>query len=106
MATKQGKIEIRIREIKQELQAMGDMRPGSLSRQRRQRGGLYLQLSYVYRGKGHTEYVPPEAEKDVAAQLAAYKRFKALTQEWAGLAIELSRIKVQEKLSGAAAARR
>lgn len=106
MATKTVKHETRIRKIKQELQAMGDMRPGSLSRQRRQRGGLYLQLSYVYRGKGHTEYVPPEAEKEIAAQLDNYKRFKALIQEWTGLAIELSRIKVQEKLSASATARR
>jgi hypothetical protein len=106
MAAKKVKIETRIQEIKQELQAMGDMRPGSLSRQRRQRGGRYLQLSYVYRGKGHTEYVPPEAEELIAAQLVTYKRFKALTQEWAGLAIELSRIKVQEQLLGRGDGRR
>ncbi len=79
---------------------MGDMRPGSLSRQRRQRGGLYLQLSYSYRGKGHTEYVPPEKEKEVVAQLGNYRRFKALVLEWTGLAIELSRIKVLENSSG------
>jgi hypothetical protein len=101
MATKQTKIETRIENIKRQLQALGDMRPGSLSRQRRQRGGLYLQLSYVYRGKGHTEYVPPEVEKQVAAQLANYKRFRTLTQEWIGLAIQLARAKVQESLAEA-----
>lgn len=91
------KIEERINEIKQEVAAVGEMRPGSMTRQRRARGGLYLQLTYVHQGKGRTEYVTSEQEKRVAEQLAAYKRFKALTQEWVGLAIEQARLTLSRK---------
>jgi hypothetical protein len=97
MMTKMKQMEVRIAEIKAELMALGDMRPGSISRQQRARGGLYLHLSYTYQGKGKTEYVPPELEEKVNEQLANYKRFKVLTQEWIGLAMELARIKLAQE---------
>ena len=91
------KIESRIKEIKRELALLGEMRPGSMTRQRRARGGQYLHLTYVYKGKGRTEYVLDKHEECVTVQLAAYKRFKALTTEWVGLAIEQARLRLAEK---------
>ena len=39
---------------------LGRIHPGSLSAQKRTRGGKYRQLRYSYLGKGHTRYVRPE----------------------------------------------
>jgi len=86
-------IERRIKKIQQTLAQLGDMRPGSLSRQSRSWGGQYHQLSYTHLGKGHTEYVAPDRVQDVKRQIANYKKFKTLTQEWVTLAIELCKLK-------------
>ena len=89
-------IERRITKIQQALAELGDMRPGSLSRQTRSWGGQYYQLSYTHLGKGHTEYVPPDRVHDVKRQIANHRTFKALTQEWVTLAIELCKLKHQQ----------
>jgi hypothetical protein len=86
----------RIEEIKAELMNLGDMRPGSLSVQRRSWGGEYVQLSYTHRGKGHTEYVRSHKQGEVERQVAAYRRFRELTKEWVDLAIELCRLRLKE----------
>ena len=83
----------RIEKIKKALADLGDMRPGSLSTQTRSWGGQYGQLSYTHLGKGHTEYVPPERVSEVKRQIANYRKFKDLTQEWVTLAIELCKLK-------------
>lgn len=89
-------IERRIAKIKQDLAALGDMRPGSLSIQTRRWGGEYGQLSYTHQGKGHTEYVPKENRKTVRNQLANYAKFRNLTQEWVKLGIELCKLKLRD----------
>lgn len=91
------RIERRIGKIKQALAELDDMRPGSLSVQTRAWGGRYHQLSYTHLGKGRTEYVPPERTREVKRQLANYKKFKELTNEWVGLAIELCKQRQVEK---------
>lgn len=85
-------IERRIEKIKQALAQLGPMRPGSLSAQQRTWGGEYLQLSYTHQGKGHTEYVPKENKRAVERQLAAYRKFRELTQEWISLSLELCKL--------------
>ena len=89
-------IERRVAKIKQALAALGDMRPGSLSTQTRSWGGQYCQLSYTHLGKGHTEYIPQERTKEVKRQLANYRKFRDLTQEWVTLAIELCKLKTTQ----------
>jgi hypothetical protein len=86
------RIQRRIGKIKQALAALGDMRPGSLSTQTRSWGGRYRHLSYTHLGKGHTEYVPQGRRKEVKRQLANYRKFRDLTQEWVNLAIELCKL--------------
>lgn len=86
-------IERRIAKIKQALTDLGDMRPGSLSVQTRSWGGQYHQLSYTHLGKGRTEYIHEEHLKDVKRQIANYRKFRDLTQEWVNLAIELCKLK-------------
>jgi hypothetical protein len=41
--------------------------------------------------------VPPERVRDVKRQLANYKKFKELTTEWVGLAIELCKLRQGQK---------
>lgn len=90
-------IERRIEKIKEELSKLGDLRPGSLSVQTRSWGGEYCQLSYTHQGKGHTQYVPADQRKVVEKQLANYRKFRELTQEWITLAIELCKLKTQNE---------
>jgi predicted nuclease with TOPRIM domain len=86
------RIDDRIKNIKQELLSLEEMRPGSISAQRRLRGGTYLQLTYACKGKPMSEYVRPENKEKVVRQLAAYRKFKELTREWVGLSIERSKL--------------
>ena len=88
-------IERRIARIKDELQTIGPMRPGSLTRQYRdpQTGaGAYWQISYTRQMKSRTEYVRREWVRDVRKQIAMHKRFKRLIDQWVDLGIEHSRL--------------
>lgn len=93
---KSKQIERRIAKIKQALADLGGMHPGSLSTQTRSWGGQYCQLSYTHLGKGHTQYIPQERIKEVKRQLANYRKFRDLTQEWVTLAIELCKLKTTQ----------
>mgnify|MGYP006899600219 CR=1 FL=1 len=90
-------IEKEIAEIKQRLLAIGEMRPGSLSKQKRSRGGLYHQLSYSHNGKGHTEYVREELVPAVRQQLDTFRTYLELNRRWKTLAIELCKLKGQQE---------
>ena len=88
-------IEMRIEKIKGELAATGEMRPGSLTRQykdRESQSGAYYQLSYTLDMKSRTEYIRGNCVSDVRRQIANYKRFKKLCSEWVALGIEHSRL--------------
>lgn len=93
MQKNQQTIEAEINKIKHELMSMGSMRPGSLSRQPRARGGEYYQLSYSHRGKGRTEYVRAEYEPVIRKEIETYRRFRDLIRQWVDLALELARLK-------------
>ena len=91
-------IEKRIAKIKTELAAIGEMRPGSLTRQYKDpqgRSGPYYQLSYTREMKSRTEYIPRSWVRDVRRQIANYKRFKILTTKWIALSIERCRLKMK-----------
>ena len=45
--------------------------------------------------KSKTEYVRPEFVKDLKEQIANFKNFKKLMQEWIDLAIEYSQLKIK-----------
>jgi hypothetical protein len=88
----------RIERIKKGLATVGPMRPGSLTRQykdpKNQRGA-YWQISYTRAMKSHTEYVRQDCVADIRRQIAAYKRFKTLTELWIDLSIEASKLRMQ-----------
>jgi hypothetical protein len=113
-------IEKRIARIKDELQLIGEMRPGSLNQQytvcgkegcrcvdpdHPRKHGPYYQLSYVHNGKSTTQFVGKASVGNVRAQLENYKKFRELTSEWVDLALTLAkeklRIEREELKSGA-----
>ncbi len=110
------RIEAQIEKVKAGLLKIGEMRPGSLSQQysacqkpgckcvdpvRPQKHGPFYQLSYSHRGKSSTQFVRPQFVPEVRKQLAAYKKFRALTEKWIALALELSKLKMEEARSAA-----
>jgi hypothetical protein len=88
-------LDQQIEQIKRDLQKVGPMRPGSLTKQyrlpRRQVGPFY-QLSYTHQMKGHTRYVRPQFVSEVRQQIAQYKKFKNLTSRWVTLAMARSQL--------------
>jgi hypothetical protein len=110
------RIEAQIEKVKAELLKIGEMRPGSLSQQyaacqkkgckcvdpvRPHKHGPFHQLSYSHRGKSTTQFVRPQFVSQVRKQLAAYKKFKELTEKWVAMALELSKLKMEEARSSA-----
>ena len=102
------KWEAQIAQIKRQLQALGPMRPGSLSRQYNvcgkpgcrckdpkhpRRHGPYYQLNYVYRGKKTSQFIRREILGQVRAELANYKKFRRLIEQWIGLALKVAQAK-------------
>ena len=100
--------EAQIAQIKRQLQTLGPMRPGSVSRQLRVCGspncrcvdphhprlhGPYYQVNYMFAGKKGAYYVQPAELKTVRAELANYKKFRRLTTQWIGLTVKIARTK-------------
>lgn len=90
------KLEKQIQRIRDEVYKIRDMRPGSVSCQYkdpRAKAGAYHQLSYTYKMKSHTEYVPLEQMVEIKRQTAEFRRFRKLIDKWTELAIEHARLK-------------
>jgi hypothetical protein len=98
----------RIHRIKEELLALGEMRPGALSEQYNVCGkpncrckaprspkkhGPYYQISYSHHGKSTTEFVKREKVAEVRQQLATYARFRKLVDEWVTLSLRLAKLR-------------
>ncbi len=94
-------IEKRIEKIKAELAGIGEMRPGSLTPQYKDRerktGGPYYQLSYTYEMRSRTKYIRKDLVSDIRKQIETYQRFKKLTAEWVALGIEHSTLTMDLK---------
>lgn len=100
--TRLAQIEQRIAQIKDELVLIGDMRPGSLTQQYKDRStqtGAYYQLSYTLEMKSRTEYIRPQFVNEVRRQISNYKRFKQLSGEWVALSIEHSKLSMKLRQS-------
>jgi len=96
--TRLEQITKRIAQIKEELQKIGPMRPGSLTRQYRDpenRVGSYWQVSYTHQMKSRTDYVRKEWVAEIRQQIATHKKFKHLIEEWTELSIEHSKLSMQ-----------
>jgi len=96
-------IEEEIRSIQAELQGLGPMHPGSISKQYQvcgragcrcmdpkhpERHGPYRKLAYVYRGKKICRFVRAGTEQSLSERLATYKCFRKLIDRWIELSIQ------------------
>lgn len=111
MSARRQSLEAKIQKIKQDLAALGDLRPGKLSRQYNvcgspacrckanppQKHGPYYQLSWTRKGKGTTQFVRKQDLTLVRAQLRNYRRLQKLIDRWTTLSLELSRLKLQQR---------
>ena len=88
-------IQAEIETVKQEIMALGIMRPGSISLQTRQNGKQYYQLSYTFQKKGRTEYIRPEFKEQVDLQNEQFRKFKALSDALIQLNIDYSRLEME-----------
>lgn len=97
-------LEKRINKIKQEIAALGDIRPGSLSMQYNVCGspgcrckanppvkhGPYYQVSFTRKGKGRSRFVKAENLPTVKKELKNYVRLRDLVDRWIELASSLA----------------
>lgn len=105
MSTAIQKIEEKIVRVKKQLEQLGPIRPGSVSRQYRDPADKkrpFYQISYTHKMKSRSEYVRPENLAAVKKETANFKKFKRLVDRWVDLALELSQLKSK---SGAHAAK-
>ena len=96
-------LERRIEKIKQELQTIQQMRPGSLTCQYhnpKDKTGAYYQLSYTHKMKSRTEYVRSEFVSRIREEISEYKRFRVLVDEWVALAIKLAKMQMDNAKRG------
>ncbi len=103
-------LERKIEAIKGELTKLGDLRPGSLSRQYNvcgnprcrckasppQKHGPYYQLSYTRKGKSSSRFVQPKDLAEVRRQMRNYTRLRQLVDRWIDLATEISILKAEQ----------
>jgi len=93
---KEQSIRKKIEQIKQQIANLGDMRPGSLTRQTRSWGKEYWQLSYTHRARGRTGYISNENYERVKMQTENYRRFKEWSIELVDLSLELAKLTDKE----------
>src|SRR2546430_17322299 len=108
---RQEQLQAQIEKVKAELLKLGPMRPGSLSQQYSacqkpgckcvdpappQKHGPFYQLTYTHLGKSTTQLVRPQFVPEGREQLATYKKFKTLTQQWVTLDLQLCKLEMHK----------
>lgn len=100
MSTQLERTEQQIARVKQELLALGPMRPGSISRQYRlpqQKQRPFYQISYTHRMRSRSEYVRPENLQTLTRETITFKRFKKLIDRWIALALKASQLRSRQR---------
>jgi len=101
-------IENRIHKIKQQIAALGDIRPGALSQQYNVCGnptcrckakppvkhGPYYQISFTWKGKSRSQFIRDDDAEEARRQLENYRQLRELVDEWVTLAVELSQLRM------------
>jgi hypothetical protein len=100
-----------IEDVKRQLAALGEMRPGSLSTQYNVCGspgcrckaspprkhGPYYQVSYTRKGKSGTRFVRKEDLPSIRRELKNYARMRTLVDRWIELAMKLSDLRLAKQ---------
>jgi hypothetical protein len=98
MSAQLKRIEGQIKRIKQELLALGPMRPGSITRQYRlpkEKLRPFYQISYTFRMRSRSEYVRQEDVAALRKETANFKRLKKLVDRWVELELAASQLRVR-----------
>jgi len=104
-------LEKEIEAIKRQLVAIGDLRPGSLSKQYNVCGnpncrckedpprkhGPYYQLSFTRKGRSQTQFVKKAHVATVKKQMRNYGRLRSLVDRWIELSTQVCQRKVERK---------
>jgi hypothetical protein len=111
MSSQGRSLAAKIEDVKRQLAALGEMRPGSLSTQYNVCGspgcrckasppkkhGPYYQVSYTRKGKSGTRFVRREDLSTIRQQLRNHARMRALVDRWIELATRLSDLGLAEQ---------
>ena len=111
MTAPQQSLKNKIQKIKQQIAALGDLRPGALSQQYNICGnpscrckatspvkhGPYYQISFTWKGKSTTQFVRDDDVPEAQQQLENYRQLNELVDEWVTLSLELSRLRIRER---------
>ena len=92
------RLQKQIESIQRQLAQLGSMRPGCLAlryKKPKLKQGPYYQLSYTHRMQHKTECVRPDLVPQIQQELAEYRRYRRLNQQWVELSLQLSRLKMQ-----------
>lgn len=103
-------LEKQIEEVKRQLIALGELRPGSLSTQYNVCGspgckckgtppkkhGPYYQVSYTRKGKSSSRFVRKDELPSVQQQLKNYTLMRDLVERWIDLSTKLSDLRIAE----------
>lgn len=84
----------KIQAIKKDLNLIGNMRPGSVTKQFYKRGDKkwpYWQISYTLNKRSKTEYLTDEFVVQIKQEVEAYRNFKKLVEKLVELNVELSK---------------
>lgn len=107
-------IQAEIKKLQSQLLEIQAMHPGSLVQQytacnkpgckcidpvHPQKHGPFYKLRYTHGGKSKILFIRPQFVAEVSRQIEAYKTFKSLTEKWVGLALELSKIELDQARS-------
>jgi hypothetical protein len=97
MSTQLAKTKAKLSKVKQELLSLGDIRPGSITKQYRlpkQKKRPFYQVSYTHHMRSRSEYVRPENVAILRKETANFKRFKKLVNLWIDLSLTASRLRL------------
>ncbi len=102
------KLERAIEKIKKDIAALGPLRPGTLyerhsvcgkpgcrcSREKKPiKHGPYYYLSYTFKGKSYTEFVPGKKVKVIKEEIQNYKQLVKLVEMLIDCSIKLARLR-------------
>lgn len=99
-------IKREIGKIKEQLQKLEILRPGSLTQQYRdpkRRSGAFYQLSYTRKGRSKTEYVRRGSLREIRKQVQDHRHLKILIEKWIALGIEYSQLTMKLEADRSAA---
>lgn len=91
-------LERKIERIKQQLLALGPMRPGSITRQYRlpkTKKRPFYQISYTHQMKSRSEYVRLENLSALRRETTNFRRFRKLVNQWVDLSLAASQLRIR-----------